>query len=71
MMDIQTFHSYNQLVAEGKTKPLTCPDCNNRYVTRITEDGDPLLACVWCDTIIQPGLRLYQQVLAVVKEHSE
>jgi uncharacterized C2H2 Zn-finger protein len=71
MMDIQVFHRYNNLADEGTVKQLTCPDCDQVYVTRCTEDGEPLLACVWCDTIVKPGLRLYQQVLAVVREHSE
>ena len=69
-MEIQVFHAYNNLVAQGLVKPLSCPDCNNRYVIRATVDGDPLLACAWCNTIAQPGIRLYQQVLAVVKEHN-
>jgi hypothetical protein len=69
-MNIQVFHMYNNLADAGIVKKLECPDCDQAYVTRITEDGDPLLACVWCNTITQPGLRLYQQVLAVVKEHN-
>lgn len=69
-MDIQVFHAYNRLVAQGLVKALSCPDCDHPYVTRITENNDPLLACVWCNTIAQPGVRLYQQVLAVVKEHN-
>jgi hypothetical protein len=69
-MNIQVFHAYNNLVDDGLVKPLTCPDCEHPLITRATEDGDPLLACVWCDTITQPGLGLYSQVLAVVKEHN-
>lgn len=70
-MDIRVFHAYNNLADAGYVKQLTCPHCDQVYVTRMTEDAEPLLACVWCNTIIQPGLKLYQQVLAVVKEHSE
>jgi hypothetical protein len=70
-MDIRVFHAYNNLVAAGKVKPLTCPDCDKGYVTRATIDGEPLLACTWCNTIVQPGYRLYQQIRAVVNEHSE
>lgn len=71
MMDIRVFHMYNNLADAGTVKQLTCPDCDQAYVTRITEDGEPLLACVWCNTITQPGIRLYNQVRAVVNEHSE
>lgn len=71
MMDIRVFHMYNNLADAGVVKQLTCPDCEQVYVTRCTEDGEPLLACVWCNTIIQPGVRLYAQVRAVVNEHSE
>lgn len=67
-MDIQTFHRYNNLVADHKAKPLL-HSCGQPYVTRITEDNDPVLACVWCDTLTQPGLALYKDILAVVKEH--
>lgn len=70
MMDIQVFHAYNRLVAQGVTKPLTCPDCDQIYVIRITEDNEPLLACVWCNTVVQPGIRLYSDVHSVVKEHN-
>ena len=69
-MDIRVFHAYNNLADAGTVKQLTCPECDQAYVTRVTKDNDPLLACVWCNTIIQPGLRLYQQVLSVVKEHN-
>lgn len=70
-MDIQVFHAYNRLADAGLVKQLTCPDCDQVYVTRITENLDPVLACVWCNTLAQPGLRLYNDVLAVVREHSE
>jgi NAD-dependent SIR2 family protein deacetylase len=69
-MDIKTFHRYNRLVEQGLVKPLRCPSCDTVYVTRISEDADPLLQCFGCGSLIQPGLRLYSDVLAVVKEHN-
>lgn len=70
-MKIQAFHKYNRLVDEGKVKALACGICGEPFIMRSTLDGDPLLGCMNCERIIQPGLALYEQVLAVVKEHSE
>lgn len=68
-MDFQTFHKYRHLASVGKVKPLTCPLCEGVYVLRATEDGDPVLQCFPCGTRTQPGLRLWENVQAVVKEH--
>jgi hypothetical protein len=70
MMDIQVFHMYNNLADAGIVKQLVCPDCGQAYVTRIKDNDEPLLACVWCNTVVEPGLSLYQQVLSVVREHN-
>lgn len=68
-MEIQTFHKYRRLVKRGIVKPLSCPDCNEEYTLRTTEDAEPVLQCCFCNTLVQPGLRLYNEVDAVVKEH--
>lgn len=70
-MEIQTFHKYNRLVRRELVRPLTCPDCSFTYTLRATEDGEPVLQCFMCNTLVQPGLRLYNDVLAVVREHYE
>lgn len=70
-MDIQVFHAYNNLVDQGFAEPLRCPDCSKRYVLRVTEDNEPYFACMWCDTVAHPGIRMYNDVLEAVKEHSE
>lgn len=70
-MDIQMFHRYNNLVAENKCKPLLCHTCDNWLITRVTQDNEPALQCVYCNTFIQPGLSLYQDISAVVREHTE
>lgn len=67
-MDIRYFHKYNKLVRRGLTKPLT-HRCGEEYTLRATEDGDPVLQCLNCQSLIQPGLNIYDQIRAVVKEH--
>lgn len=67
-MEFQTFHRYNRLAKRGMVKPLSCPDCDNPYTLRTTEDAEPLLQCFYCDTLVQPGLRLYNDIRAVVTE---
>lgn len=66
-MDIHIFHMYNRLVRRGLAKPLTC-SCNEVYTLRATYDGEPVLQCFMCDSLVQPGLGLYNDVRAVVKE---
>lgn len=68
-MEIQTFHRYRRLSKRGIVKPLSCPDCHEEYTLRASEAGDPVLQCFFCGTLVQPGLRLYNEVEAVVKEH--
>lgn len=69
--EIQTFHKYNTLVRRKLVKPLMCPDCQEPYTLRCTEDGDPVLQCFYCYSLVQPGLRLYNDVRAIVREHFE
>jgi uncharacterized Zn finger protein len=47
---------------------LACPSCSNEYVLRRTEDDDPVLQCVYCNMLVQPGWKMYNKVQAVVKE---
>lgn len=67
-MDIQYFHKYNRLVRRGLTKPLACPHCEHEYVLRATVNAEPVLYCAWCDSLVQPGINMYNNVRAVVKE---
>lgn len=66
-MDIHIFHMYNRLARRGLAKPLTC-SCGEVYTLRATMDGEPVLQCFMCDSLVQPGLALYNDVRAVVKE---
>ena len=68
-MDHQTFHKYNRLVKRGLVRPLACPHCDTTYVLRATDEGEPRLQCLGCNSLITPGLETYRQVQAVVKEH--
>jgi hypothetical protein len=69
MMDFQTFHLYNRLVRRGMVKALTCPVCDSEYVLRRSENDDPVLQCFTCQTLTQPGLKIWSRVDAVVREH--
>src|SRR5690349_15439867 len=68
-MEILTFHRYNRLARRGLAKPLACPHCGHEYTLRATVDAEPVLQCNWCNSLVQPGLGLYTDILAVVKEH--
>ena len=68
-MEIRNFHLYNRLVERGHVKALVCPHCDHAYTLRATEDAEPVLQCFWCNSLVQPGLNLYNDVVAVVKEH--
>lgn len=68
-MDFQTFHRYNRLVRRGVTKPLTCQHCDTEYVLTIGDEDKPALKCYGCGVVKYPGLAMYSDTLAVVKEH--
>jgi len=69
LMEWSIFHNYRRLAQDGKAKPLTCPDCDNQLFTQADENNDPILWCIACDTKILPGLDMYDQIKAVVREH--
>lgn len=68
-MEITIFHLYNRLVRRNMAKPLTCHTCDNAYALRATEDGEPVLQCFGCNSMLQPGLDMYDDIVSVVKEH--
>lgn len=67
-MEFQTFHNYNRLVRRGYTKPLV-HSCGDEFTLIIGDEDKPALKCFACNTITYPGLRMYSDILAVVKEH--
>lgn len=68
-MDFQTFHKYNRLVRRGVAKPLACQHCDTELTLMMGEDDKPALRCFGCGVIVYPGLNMYRDVRAVVKEH--
>lgn len=68
-MEFDYFHKYNTLVRRGYAQPLLCYACNEPYVLTIDKDDSPALECYYCGGFILPGLRMYQDIVAVVKEH--
>lgn len=69
-MEWYYFHAYNHLASEGKVKPLSCPNCDTKLATVLGDNDEPALWCRICDTLIKPGLDVYDQIRAVVKEHN-
>lgn len=65
----ELFHNYRRLVAVGKARQLTCPECENILITRLGIQDDLVLWCVGCLKTFKPGLDVIQQVRAVVNEH--
>lgn len=66
------YHTYRRLADEGKVRHLLCPDCETQLVTRLNSaegSEDVWLWCSFCDSMKRPGLNIYAQILAVVKEH--
>jgi len=68
-MDFQVFHKYNRLVRRGMVKPLACQHCGTEYVLTIGDEDKPALRCFGCSVVVYPGLRMYEDIVAVVKEH--
>lgn len=67
-MDIHEFHKYNRLVKRDLVDPLACQVCDFPLVSRATEDGEPLLQCVICNVITQPGLKIYERIRLINQE---
>jgi hypothetical protein len=68
-MEWKYFHAYRNLAEDGKVKFLQCPDCSSTLVTQPGPNEEPQLWCYTCDSAIKPGLDVYDQIRAVVKEH--
>lgn len=70
-MDFQTFHRYNRLVRRGVTKPLACQHCDRPMTLRLGEEDKPVLYCAYCNVTVLPGLKMFEDINAVVKEWFE
>lgn len=66
-------HSYQNIVDDGNARPLRCPDDDAVLVSTMDihdrSNPDPVLWCGACDKRIRPGLDVWDQITAVVKEH--
>jgi hypothetical protein len=67
-MNISEFHKYNRLARRGFVDALACPTCGEEYVLRATHDAEPVLQCFVCNSLTQPGLKMYERILAVNTE---
>lgn len=68
-MDFQTFHDYARLARRGLVEPLACPQCGFEYVTRFGLNDEPVLQCFGCNTLVKPGLALYNRLQEENKKH--
>lgn len=67
-MDFKVFHDYRRLVRRGLAKPLTCRHCGNELTLMIGKKDEPVLKCFFCNILVKPGLGMYNDLRAVVKE---
>lgn len=67
MMEFDVFHKYRRLVARGILEPLKCPSCDVEYTVRIGAFDEPVLECFSCNSLLQPGGRLYNDMKAEVE----
>lgn len=67
-MEFQTFHRYNRLVRRGLAQPILC-NCGQEPVLKVGRFDEPVLECFFCGMLTVPGQAMYDDLLAVVKEH--
>lgn len=65
----ELFHKYNKLVRRQLARPLICQKCEGFLVTQQDKNGDLVLKCYACNSVISPGLGMIGNIRAVVKEH--
>lgn len=65
-MNIQYFHRYNTLARRGLVEYLKCT-CGYYYVLRVTTDDEPKLQCLACNSMVTPGIAIYDKVVEAVE----
>lgn len=65
----EVVHRYRRLVRREQAAPVKCPDCHIEFVTKIGKDDEPVFYCWRCRTVTTIGVRLMDQMRAVVNEH--
>lgn len=69
MMDKwQIVHNFRRCVEEGHAAPLLCPEDENILHASPDKDGEPVFKCYYCGTVYNPGLKIWDQITAIVKE---
>jgi hypothetical protein len=63
-------HAYRKLAEEGKTEFMK-HECGTILVSMIGENDEPVFWCVSCDVKIVPGVWVYDQMEAAIKENSD
>lgn len=64
-------HSYRNLVERGDAPAIRCPNCTNNLISVIDPDVDepvPALWCPFCDKTVKPGVGLWDQISAAVRD---
>lgn len=68
-------HTYNNLVDDDKARPIVCPDDQQLLIPVIDtvrdDNDDPVLWCPACNARHRPGIDVWDQIEAVVKEHHD
>lgn len=59
-------HAYRRAADEGLVKHLSCPDDDEKLVSRIGPDDEPVLWCWKCNTVTTPGLHVYDEIRRVL-----
>lgn len=67
-MEFRIFHRYMELAKEGHCKPLLCRYCVTEQVLVIGPKDEPALKCYTCNVLTMPGINMYADIRAIVKE---
>jgi len=66
----ELFHRYSKLVRRSVVRPLICQKCEGFLVTiQHPKTQNLALKCYACNSVIEPGSAMIDDVEAVVKEH--
>lgn len=63
-------HEYQNLANDDLVPPLVCPEDNDHYVWPVIDPNgdDPAFYCGACDITIYPGINVWDQIEATVRD---
>lgn len=61
-------HAHRRAVARGKANPILCPDCALEMGVFVGSDEEPIFRCFSCRVVFEPGLDVWDQIDAVLKD---